>query len=176
MRTIGNRRVSTVLALAVAAGAVLLQAGCLEEPGDSEPAGEASSAVTEAPGSELVDQFDPGRAAAIAKAKLASIKPGESSPQFAPCGTAGSTAVSTFEADAPLNGAANQRSGSSTSCGAPGALQPTDDATYFCWTPGNDGLTWTYLENLRTHVRGWVRDDLLDNFGAPAANRCPGLG
>ncbi|MFC7615459.1 hypothetical protein ACFQV2_20125 [Actinokineospora soli] len=27
---------------------------------------------------------------------------------------------------------------------------------------GNDGYTWTYLRNLRTGVRGWVRDDLLD--------------
>lgn len=176
MRTMGNHRVATILAVATAAGAALIQAGCLEEARDSEHVGEESRTVTEAPNRELVDQFDPGRAAAIAKAKLASIKPGEISPQFAPCNTAGSTAVRVFEADAPLNGAANQRSGSSTSCSAPGALQPTDDATYFCWTPGNDGFTWTYLENLRTHVRGWVRDDLLDNDGAPFANRCPGLG
>jgi hypothetical protein len=45
-------------------------------------------------------------------------------------------------------------------------LQPTDDARYFCWTEGNDGFTWTYLQNLRTNVRGWVRDNLLDNFGS----------
>lgn len=172
MRSIENRRVASILAVATAAGAALLQAGCVDAARDNEQVDEASSAVTEASDSKLVDQFDGERAMAIAKAKLASIKPGEALPRFAPCGTAGSTANGVFEEDAPRNGAANQRSGSSTSCPAPGALQPTDDATYFCWTPGNDG-TWTYLENLRTHVRGWVRDDLLDNNGA--ANRCPGL-
>lgn len=81
----------------------------------------------------------------------------------APCGTAGPNIENRVEADAPANGAANQRSGSSTSCSAPGALQPTDDARYFCFTwDQNFTFTWTYLENLRTHVRGWVRDDLLD--------------
>ncbi|GAA4416383.1 SH3 domain-containing protein [Actinokineospora soli] len=84
------------------------------------------------------------------------------SPMHASCGTSGPNLENRVEADAPAGGAANQRSGSSTSCSAPGALQPTDDALYYCYTVGNDGYTWTYLRNLRTGVRGWVRDDLLD--------------
>ncbi|HEU5470933.1 MAG TPA: SH3 domain-containing protein [Actinophytocola sp.] len=88
--------------------------------------------------------------------------PGSVGPMHAPCNTAGPNLENRVEADAPASGAANQRSGSSTGCGAPGALQPTDDALYFCWTSGNDGFTWTYLRNQRTGVRGWVRDDLLD--------------
>jgi len=91
-------------------------------------------------------------------------------PLHAPCGTAGSTAKHTDHADAPLSGAVNQRNGtravSSTDCVIVGVLQPTDDARYFCWTRGNDGFTWTYLENLRTHVRGWSRDNLLDGNGS----------
>lgn len=83
-------------------------------------------------------------------------------PMHANCGQAGPNLENRVEADAPTGGAANQRSGSSTGCSAPGALQPTDDALYFCYTSGNDGFTWTYLRNQRTGVRGWVRDTLLD--------------
>jgi hypothetical protein len=86
----------------------------------------------------------------------------DAGPFHAACGTAGPNRENRVEADAPASGTANQRSGSSTSCDAPGALQPTDDALYFCYTRGNDGATWTYLRNQRTGVRGWVRDDLLD--------------
>jgi hypothetical protein len=88
--------------------------------------------------------------------------PGAASPRHAPCGTAGPNLENRVELDAPAGGAANQRSGSSTGCGAPGALQPTDDALYFCYTFANDDFTWTYLQNQRTGVRGWVRDVLLD--------------
>lgn len=77
-------------------------------------------------------------------------------------GTAGPNLENRVEADAPASGAANQRSGSSTGCPAPGVLQPTDDALYFCYTWGNDDFSWTYLRNQRTGVRGWVRDVLLD--------------
>jgi hypothetical protein len=91
-------------------------------------------------------------------------------PLHAPCGTAGQNLENRVHADAPASGAVNQRSGtravSSTDCVIVGVLQPTDDARYWCWTLGNDGFTWTYLENLRTHVRGWSRDNLLDDFGS----------
>jgi hypothetical protein len=87
---------------------------------------------------------------------------GGAGPRHASCGTPGPNLENRVEADAPASGAANQRSGSSTGCGAPGALQPTDDALYFCYTFANDDFTWTYLQNQRTGVRGWVRDVLLD--------------
>jgi hypothetical protein len=102
--------------------------------------------------------------AQAAKAHAASVGPVES--EFASCGTAGPNIGNEFNADAPASGAANQRSGSSTSCVILGVLQPTDDATYFCFTHGRDSFTWTYLRNQRTGVRGWVRDDLLDDYGS----------
>lgn len=90
-------------------------------------------------------------------------EPNAVGPLYAPCGTVGPNLENRVEADAPASGAANQRSGSSTGCPAPGALQPTDDALYFCYTWDNNlTYSWTYLRNQRTGVRGWVRDDLLD--------------
>jgi hypothetical protein len=92
--------------------------------------------------------------------------PGGISPMHAPCGTAGPNLENRVELDAPLSGAVNQRNGtvsaSPTNCTIVGQLQPTDDARYFCFTLANDGFTWTYLQNQRTGVRGWSRDDLLD--------------
>lgn len=112
-------------------------------------------------GSTAIDAFNPDLAAAIAKAKMASIDSATAVPHAAACGTAGPTSTSLRVNDVAPGGAARQRSGSSTSCSAPGELQPTDDALYYCFTFGNDGFTWTYNENLRTTVRGWTRDDLL---------------
>lgn len=91
---------------------------------------------------------------------------GSVNPDHAACGRAGPNIDNHRVNDAPSQGAAQQRSGSSTSCAALGVLQPTDDAIYFCWTHGNDGFTWTYLQNIRTGVRGWTRDNLLDQNGA----------
>lgn len=92
----------------------------------------------------------------------------------APCGRSGPNLDRTVNADAPANGAVNQRNGtiaaSSTNCPILGVLQPTDDAEYFCWTLANDGFTWSYTRNIRTGVRGWSRDNLLDDFGA--VNNC----
>jgi hypothetical protein len=81
------------------------------------------------------------------------------------CGRSGPNLQNGRVNDAAFTGPANQRSGSSTSCSAPGVLQPTDDALYFCWTSGTGG-TWTYLRNLRTGVQGWVLDSLLRNNGS----------
>jgi hypothetical protein len=106
-------------------------------------------------------------ASAVAAAEPAGASPGGASPLNASCGTVGPNLANLRVNDAPVSGAVNQRSGSSTSCSIPGVLQPTDDAIYYCWTAGNDGLTWTYLKNIRTGVLGWSRDDLLKGFGAP---------
>jgi len=102
--------------------------------------------------------------AAPASAEPSKPAPGTASPMHASCGRAGPNLENRVDADAPAGGSARQRSGSSTSCEAPGQLEPTDDALYFCYTVGNDGYTWTYLRNQSkpSHVRGWVRDDLLD--------------
>jgi hypothetical protein len=104
--------------------------------------------------------------AAPASAEPPKGDPGAVSPMHAPCGTPGPNLENRVEADAPASGAVNQRSGtiaaSSTNCVIVGVLQPTDDARYFCFTLGNDGFTWTYLQNQRTGVRGWSRDNLLD--------------
>lgn len=100
--------------------------------------------------------------AGSASAEPPKTDPGTVSPMHAPCGTTGPNLENRVEADAPAGGSARQRRGSSTSCTADGQLEPTDDALYFCYTWGNDGYSWTYLRNQRTTVRGWVRDDLLD--------------
>jgi hypothetical protein len=105
-----------------------------------EPLDEAVSGLGTKPGTEVGTELEPAHAA---------------------CGTTGPNLDNRRVNDASSPNTANQRTGSSTGCAAPGALQPTDDALYFCWTQGNDGFTWTYLQNLRTGVRGWVRDDLL---------------
>jgi hypothetical protein len=63
------------------------------------------------------------------------------------------------------------RTGSSTSCNAPGASEPSDRLDYYCYTDANDGYTWTYLRNQRTGKRGWTRDDLLPNYGS--GYHCP---
>jgi hypothetical protein len=93
--------------------------------------------------------------------------PGEvvESVEFAACGKTGPNLTNKITTNASYPNAANQRSGSSTSCVAVGALQPTDDALYYCYTAASDG-TWTYLKNVRTGVRGWVRDDLLRDNGS----------
>lgn len=135
--------------------ALLGVVGCVTDENDP------GSASDEVAGDTFTEHLDPERAAAIAKAKLALLGADAITPQAAACGKAGPTSTSERVNDAAFTGTANQRSGSSTSCLALGALQPTDDALYFCYTFGSDGFTWTYNQNLRTNVRGWTRDDLL---------------
>jgi len=81
-------------------------------------------------------------------------------PASAACGRSGPNRENRRVNDAASPNAANQRSGSSTGCTAHGVLQPSDDAIYYCYTLAGD-FTWTYLQSVRTGVRGWVRDDLL---------------
>ncbi|MEH0841826.1 hypothetical protein V6U81_05440 [Micromonospora sp. CPCC 205711] len=61
---------------------------------------------------------------------------------------------------------ARERSGSSTSCAINGIAYSTQQLDYHCYTVGNDGYTWTYLRNNSTGVYGWVRDDLLSDYGS----------
>lgn len=124
-----------------------------------------------APGAQLDEaveepSVDEELALEIAEMKMPLADLPEAIEKHASCGTNGSTGSNVRNDDAPRNGAANQRSGSSTGCVAVGVLQPSDDALYFCFTAANDGFTWTYNENLRTGVRGWTRDDLLDDNGS----------
>ena len=132
--------------------------GCAADPAEDQL---EQQAVDE----ELVSPSPEYLASAKAQA-AAQVAAASDSSEFASCGRVGPNVGNEFNADAPADGAANERSGSSTSCTILGVLQPTDDAIYFCFTNGNDGFTWTYLQNQRTGVRGWVRDDLLDDLGS----------
>ena len=58
------------------------------------------------------------------------------------------------------------RTGSSTSCTAVGTVEPSHRLDYHCWTRGADGYTWTYLRDVTTSRRGWVRDNLLPGNGS----------
>lgn len=112
----------------------------------------------------LTEHFDSERAAASAKARSALIGTATVTPNAASCGRAGNTSASVRVNDAAFTGSARQRSGTSTSCPAPGQLEPTDDALYYCFTCTNDCSdigSWTYNKNLRTGVSGWTRNDLL---------------
>lgn len=83
-----------------------------------------------------------------------------------PCGSA---APPNYDPIGWITGAvagARIRNGSSTSCLALGDIQTSDPLDYYCYTKGPDGLTWTYLLNQKTTVRGWTRDDLLPNRGS----------
>ena len=61
--------------------------------------------------------------------------------------------------------AANQRSGTSTTCAALGVAQTSDVLDYHCFASGENG-SWTYLRNTRTNVQGWVKDSLLKDGGS----------
>lgn len=169
--------VSTVCGWVVRLSSAVALAACSAGAGDEAPTASEALDGTEGPtssleeGAALEETLEPELAFEIADAKREELAPeGLVTPELlekhASCGTNGPTGSSVTNADAPSNGAANQRSGSSTGCVAVGVLQPTDDARYFCFTFANDGFTWTYAQNLRTGVRGWTRDDLLDDFGS----------
>lgn len=61
---------------------------------------------------------------------------------------------------------ANIRSGSSTNCRIYDQAGTGDVLDYHCYTLGSDGFTWTYLRNDTDGTNGWVRDDLLSDFGS----------
>jgi len=113
----------------------------------------------------LTGHFDPEQEAASGKARRALTGNSTITINAASCGRAGDTSSSVRVNDAAFTGAARQRTGSSTGCAAPGELQPSDDALYYCFTCTTDACdnvgSWTYNQNLRTHVSGWTRNDLL---------------
>jgi predicted small lipoprotein YifL len=153
----------TLYALIIAASATSITA-CAFDGLDGQDRGTAQD--EDAPAAPALDAVQPPEhlddalAREIAKIKLGPADAASISPSVAACGKTGPNLGNEHVNDASSPGAAQQRSGSSTSCVARGALQPTDDAVYFCFTGASDG-TWTYLQNLRTGVRGWTRDDLL---------------
>ncbi len=61
--------------------------------------------------------------------------------------------------------AANIRTGSNVNCTSIGETQSGDRLDYYCWT-ANSSFSWTYLRDVRTGKKGWVRDDLLPNAGS----------
>ncbi|MEU8526735.1 MULTISPECIES: SH3 domain-containing protein [Streptomyces] len=61
---------------------------------------------------------------------------------------------------------ANMRSGSSTSCTILGVAYNTQALDYHCFTRDASGQSWTYLRNDATGKYGWVRDDLLSDYGS----------
>ncbi len=66
------------------------------------------------------------------------------------------------------------RSGPSNSCIQTGQGVNDQRADYLCYTPG-DGGTWTFVRNVSTGDQGWVRDDLLPQYGSdtPCENNPP---
>ncbi|WP_229695012.1 SH3 domain-containing protein [Streptomyces lacrimifluminis] len=68
---------------------------------------------------------------------------------------------------------AHMRSGSSTGCSSNGLAYSGDALDYHCYTWGaqdSQGTTmaWTYARNTRTGVQGWLRTDVLSDFGSMA--------
>ncbi|PRY02303.1 SH3 domain-containing protein [Allonocardiopsis opalescens] len=87
----------------------------------------------------------------------------------APCGTAGPNLDGTIGRTIQNN--VNMRTGSSTGCTSVGQAQTSHQLIYYCYTVGNDGYTWTYVRNVTTARNGWIRDDLLLNYGS--WSQCP---
>jgi len=55
--------------------------------------------------------------------------------------------------------------GSDIDCTAIGLLSAGDLADYYCYTVNqSSGYTWTYLRDVATGKKGWVRDDTLPLF------------
>jgi hypothetical protein len=66
----------------------------------------------------------------------------------------------------PFSGATNMRRSPSTgSTPICGVAQASHRADYHCFTEGEGG-TWTYVRDVNTTFAGWVRDDLLSDFGS----------
>lgn len=60
----------------------------------------------------------------------------------------------------------NIRRAPSTNSTICGQGQKSHRVDYHCWTRGSDGYTWTYLRDVTTKRAGWVRDNLLTNYGS----------
>ncbi|MEV4808937.1 hypothetical protein [Micromonospora avicenniae] len=63
--------------------------------------------------------------------------------------------------------AANMRVGSSTRCAISGISYTSQSLDYHCYALDINGVdTWTYVVNVQTKVGGWIRDDLLNDYGS----------
>jgi hypothetical protein len=86
-------------------------------------------------------------------------------PLNASCGTAGKT--SDYTTGHTNDNYANIRTGSNTSCASVGQAQASHTLYYYCYTSQSNGdYTWTYVRDVNTGKRGWIRDDLLSGYGS----------
>lgn len=60
----------------------------------------------------------------------------------------------------------NMRKRATTNSPICGQGQKSHRTDYHCYKVGADGYTWTYVRDVATHYAGWVRDDLLTNYGS----------
>lgn len=162
--------------------AAIAMAGCTAEPSEDSASSDRQSLGSESSPEQLSlsevlasGKFEiPAEKVKAMEDAAQALESGGPIAQHAACGRSGPNLDHAVHADAPVSGGVNQRNGtiaaSSTNCPILGVLQPTDDAEYFCWTTGNDGFTWSFTRSIRTGVRGWSRDNLLDGFGA--VNNC----
>ncbi|MFG2715346.1 SH3 domain-containing protein [Streptomyces goshikiensis] len=69
---------------------------------------------------------------------------------------------------ATADGVVNMRSGASTGCPANGVAYRGQALDYHCYAPplADDDYSWTYARNVSTGVEGWIRNDLLTDFGS----------
>lgn len=68
---------------------------------------------------------------------------------------------------------ANVRVGSSTRCAVRGTISPSESLDYHCYALDiNQVDTWTYVVSVQTRLAGWIRDDLLNDYGSYVW--CPG--
>jgi hypothetical protein len=64
-------------------------------------------------------------------------------------------------------GAANMRVGSSTRCAESGVSYSSQSLDYHCYALDINGVdTWTYVVNVQMRFGGWIRDDLLNDYGS----------
>jgi hypothetical protein len=104
----------------------------------------------------------------LAAAVLTPAITADSAQAYAACGTTvADRDDSAWRATA--NGA-NMRSGSSTGCRSHGLAGSGDRLDYHCYTwgawQGGSRMAWTYARNTRTGVEGWLRTDVMSDFGS----------
>lgn len=59
------------------------------------------------------------------------------------------------------------RVGSSTRCAVSGISYASQSLDYHCYALAINGVeTWTYVVNAQTKAGGWIRDDLLNDYGS----------
>ncbi|MFE3249187.1 SH3 domain-containing protein [Streptomyces sp. NPDC059209] len=112
----------------------------------------------------LAVKFLPLAMAAAFVSPFALAAPASAAPAHYPCGGTPPD-LDPAQGIRKANGV-NMRTGSSTSCASRGLAHLSHTINYHCYTVGQDGLTWTYARNLSTGFAGWMRDDLLTDYGS----------